>query len=159
MWKDQFDEQLSLLGHRNWILIVDKAYPLQSAAGIITINTKENPIDVLVTVLGSIENEKHTRPIIYIDKELDYMHEALCPGVKNLKKNLKGTLNGYPVKSILHDEIFAKLDKASKLFNVLVLKTENLIPYTSIFMELDCGYWSKQKEESLRDMMSITSFR
>ncbi|MHB8337415.1 MAG: sialate O-acetylesterase [Ignavibacteriaceae bacterium] len=27
-WETTFDAQLPLLGHRNWILIVDKAFPL-----------------------------------------------------------------------------------------------------------------------------------
>jgi hypothetical protein len=29
-WQAKLDHDLPLLGHRNWILIVDSAYPLQS---------------------------------------------------------------------------------------------------------------------------------
>ena len=36
-WKKEFEEILPMLGHRNWILVVDKAYPMQSADGIETI--------------------------------------------------------------------------------------------------------------------------
>ena len=32
-WQEKLEEQLPLLGHRNWILIVDSAYPLQNASG------------------------------------------------------------------------------------------------------------------------------
>ncbi len=28
-WKQQLNKELPLLGHRNWILVVDKAFPLQ----------------------------------------------------------------------------------------------------------------------------------
>jgi len=154
MWKEKFNEQLPLLGHRNWILIVDKAYPMQSADGITTINTKKDIPEVLKVVLESIKREKHTRPIIYTDKELTFMDDKLCPGVAKFQKELKHTLEGFNVNSILHDEVFSKLDKASKLFNVLVLKTECLMPYTSIFLELNCGYWPAEKEKELRDMMA-----
>lgn len=155
MWENKFHEQLSLLGHRNWILIVDKAYPLQSASGIMTIDTQKDPLYVLTRVLRLIKNEKHTTPIIYTDKELEYMNDALCPEVEDLKIGFKQILQGYPVKHILHDEIFAKINQVSKQFNVLVLKTENLIPYTSVFMELDCGYWSKEQEKDLREIMRL----
>ncbi|WP_018627727.1 hypothetical protein [Niabella aurantiaca] len=30
-WQEQFRDQLPLLGHRNWIIIADKAYPQQNA--------------------------------------------------------------------------------------------------------------------------------
>jgi len=154
MWKEKFNEQLPLLGHRNWILIVDKAYPMQSANGITTINTKKDIPEVLKVVLDSIKREKHTRPGIYTDKELTFMDDKLCSGVEKFQEDLKNTLSGYNVNSILHDEVFSKLDKASKLFNVLVLKTECLMPYTSVFLELNCGYWPDDKEKELRDKMT-----
>jgi len=154
MWKDKLKKQLPLLGHRNWILIVDKAYPMQSANGITTINTKKDFLDVLKFVLESIKLEKHTSPIIYTDKELTFMDDSLCPGVEKFQKDLKRTLEGSNVNCILHDEVFSKLDKASQLFNVLVIKTECLIPYTSVFFELNCGYWSEEKEKALRNKMA-----
>ena len=33
-WQTKLHQQLPLLGHRNWILIVDSAYPLQVSPGI-----------------------------------------------------------------------------------------------------------------------------
>src|ERR1039458_3397584 len=38
-WKAKIAENLPLLGHRNWILVVDSAYPLQSSPGGETIET------------------------------------------------------------------------------------------------------------------------
>ncbi len=32
-WKTQFNQTLPLLGHRNWIVVADKAFPKQNAAG------------------------------------------------------------------------------------------------------------------------------
>jgi len=154
-WKEQLAKQLPLLGHRNWILIVDKAYPMHSAPGMVTINTKEKPMDVLSYVLESIKQERHTTPIIYVDKELDRMNDTFSPGVEHFQEELHEMIHQYPVKHILHEEVFDRLNQASKLFDILVLKTDHLIPYTSIFMELDCGYWSQEKEELLREMVSL----
>jgi hypothetical protein len=32
----------------------------------------------------------------------------------------------------------------------LIIKTELTIPYTSVFFELECGYWNAEAEERLR---------
>jgi len=47
-------------------------------------------------------------------------------------------------------EIIKRLDESSKLFNVTILKTDEILPYTSVFLELDCGYWNAEKESRLR---------
>ena len=36
-WRSRLTQELPLLGHRNWIAVVDSAYPLQTSAGIETI--------------------------------------------------------------------------------------------------------------------------
>ena len=53
MWKQEFEQLLPKLGHRNWILVVDQAYPLQSAQGIITIDT-EQPLPAILKELVNI---------------------------------------------------------------------------------------------------------
>jgi hypothetical protein len=46
------------------------------------------------------------------------------------------------------------IDHASKLFKVMVLKTNETIPYSSVFIELDCKYWSGENEILLRDKLA-----
>ena len=38
-WNQRLAEAMPLLGHRNWILVVDSAYPLQISPGIETVET------------------------------------------------------------------------------------------------------------------------
>ena len=52
-----------------------------------------------------------------------------------------------------HEEIIGELAKASKLFNVLILKTDMALPYTSVFLRLECGYWDAGKEKALREAL------
>lgn len=149
----ELEQVLPLLGHRNWILVVDKAYPLQSSLGIRYLDSGEDLHSVLEKVLNAINNAPHVRPMLYLDKELEYMEDELCVGVGDFKTKLSNTCSSYMVQQIPHEEIFYKLDEASKLFNVLIIKTESLIPYTSVFIELDCGYWSPEKEKTLRNKL------
>lgn len=153
-WKNQLNEILPKLGHRNWILVVDKAYPLQSAPGITTIYTDDYFPYVLKYLLKRIKSEKHVRPVAYTDKELLFMRDDLSKGVDSFKNELNQILAKTEQKNIPHEEVFAKLEEASRMFTVLVLKTDCKIPYTSVFLELDCGYWSEEKENTLRGRLS-----
>lgn len=152
-WKSAMQHKLPLLGHRNWILIVDKAFPDQATSGIETINTGEQLIDVVNYVKSQLDKSPHISPIIYQDKELQYINNSLSPGIEEVKSKLADILKSTEKNTILHEDIFRKIDDAAKMFTILVLKTEELHPYTSVFMELDCAYWNADKERTLRERM------
>ena len=152
-WQQQVDKKLPLLGHRNWILIVDKAFPEQAASGIEYVYTNQPLASVLQQVLAKLDSSGHVKPIIYQDKELGFVKESDAKGVTALKKTLQNSLGNRPVQTMLHDSVFKKLDTEAKLFKVLVIKTNELIPYTSVFLQLDCAYWNSTKEAGLRAEM------
>ncbi len=152
-WTQAFNHVLPLLGHRNWILVVDQAYPYQSAPGITTIDTQEPLPAVLEKVVAAVKASTHVKPIFYTDKELGYISEDMAPGVAAFRTELARILAGAQTQTLLHDSVFAKLDEAAKLFNVVILKTQGTIAYSSVFIELDCAYWSAAKEQALRDKM------
>jgi len=157
IWQTEFNQKLPLLGHRNWVLVVDKAFPLQSSAGMTVINTGEQLPVVLKEVIKSISTSTHVKSIVYTDSELSYITQDLSPGAVELKKEIFGALKGFEVNTILHEAVFAKLDEASKLFSVVVLKTESTIPYSSVFIQLDCAYWDANREKKLREKMTNAS--
>jgi hypothetical protein len=51
---------------------------------------------------------------------------------------------------------FLKLSAAAKTFKVLILKTPLTKPYTSVFFQLQCGYWNAASELQLHDTMNGT---
>lgn len=46
-WKKELKTQLPLLGHRNWIVVADSAYPLQTAPGIKTVYADSAQLEVI----------------------------------------------------------------------------------------------------------------
>lgn len=150
-WKKQLQTELPQLGHRNWLLVVDKAFPLLADENIQIIETNEQLVDVLNEVKNQVGEQAHVKPILYKDLELDYLNEELVPGIEKFKKDLYRIYPQDSYSVIAHNEIFSKMDAASKLFKVLVLKTNAVMPYSSVFMELDCKYWNAEKENLLRD--------
>ena len=80
-WNKQLVGTMPLLGHRNWILIVDSAYPLQTSPGVETIETNAAQLEVVRTVLSEIENSIQVRPVVFMDAELPFISDSDAPGV------------------------------------------------------------------------------
>jgi L-fucose mutarotase/ribose pyranase (RbsD/FucU family) len=153
-WRVRLQQELPLLGHRNWIAIVDSAYPLQTSAGIETIETDSDQLEVVKAVLAQLDKAKHVRPVIFTDAELSALAENDASGVTTYRDALRQILGTKEAQSLPHEQIIEKLDDAGKTFHVLVLKTNLTIPYTSVFLRLDCGYWSDDQEKRLRAKMA-----
>jgi FHS family L-fucose permease-like MFS transporter len=152
-WERRLKELVPVLGHRNWIVVADSAYPAQSNPGIETIYTGEDHLRLLGKVLDSIAAHHHVRAKIYLDAELQHVPEKDAPGVTGLRGELDRLL-GQNARVLGHEQIIAKLDESARLFNIVILKSTLAIPYTSVFLELDCGYWNPDAEERLRNALA-----
>ncbi len=144
---------LPVLGHRNWIVVADSAYPAQSRAGIKTVYIGGGQATAVAEVLAMVDRAKHVRGVVHVDAELKFVPEKGAPGVEDYRLELDKLLKGQTIVREPHEEIIAKLDEAAKLYRVLILKTDFTVPYTSVFIQLDCGYWSAEQEQQLREAM------
>jgi len=153
-WKAKVNDVIPLFGHRNWILVVDSAYPLQVAPGIETIETGADQLEVVRTVLQSIQGSIHVRSDIFMDAELPYVSDTEVKGASAYRQQIGDLLHGQHVESLPHDRIIGNIDQAGKTFHILVLKTTMTIPYSSVFIRLNCKYWSADQEKDLRAKMA-----
>jgi hypothetical protein len=156
-WQEPVTELIPAYGHRNWIVIADAAYPAQSRSGIQTIVTDADQLEVSSFVLAKLAGCRHVRPAIYLDAELPMVEDADAPGIDKYRQQLKEMLAGRKITSLPHERIIDRLDKAGEKFSVLILKTNMALPYTSIFLQLECGYWSDDAEKRLRAKMPPNS--
>jgi D-ribose pyranose/furanose isomerase RbsD len=153
-WKAIVQNRLTQYGHRNWIIVADSAFPLYTDPGIETIVVKEDLPSVLKYVAHSISSSRHVRATVFLDKELQFIDEHDYPGVSDLRKQITAPFLKDQVSSIPHSEVLTKLDEAGKTFRILLIKTTVTIPYTSVFMRLDCGYMSDEVGEKIRKAMA-----
>jgi len=152
-WQATLEHDLHLLGHRNWILVVDKAFPEQSSPGMKYLYVEQELLPTLEYVLEKVEASSHVKPIIYQDRELSYIREEQVGGIEAFRSEAEKVLAGREVHTLLHEEVFNMLDQSSSLFRVLVIKTNATLPYTSVFLQLDCAYWNAEQEQALREAM------
>jgi L-fucose mutarotase/ribose pyranase (RbsD/FucU family) len=156
-WERMLAALLPLFGHRNWIVVADAAYPAQSKPGIETIVAGDDQLPVVRKVLDAIVAAGHVRANVYIDRELGFVNEDDAPGIDDYRKQLDAVLYGSRAHRLPHEQIIARLDKSAEVFRILIVKTEMTIPYTSVFFELDCGYWSAEAEDRLRLSMAASN--
>ncbi len=152
-WEQILKERLDAFGHRNWLVVADSAYPSQSKAGIETIVADEEQIAVLEKVRTILNASQHVTPIVYTDEELTFVEEKYAPGVTAYREKLASLLHGYQANVLPHDTIISKLDQVAETFRVLLIKSNMRIPYTSVFFQLECGYWNAESEKRLRAAM------
>ena len=152
-WKIEVEQTLKLFGHRNWIVIADGAYPEQSNPAIKTITIDDSQLEAAAFVRQLIENTAHVGANIFIDKEMAFVSENDAKGIESYRADLDKVLEGKPVKTMLHEDIIRELDTSAKLFNVLIIKTDLAIPYTSVFFQLECGYWNGEAEMNMRQKL------
>jgi hypothetical protein len=150
-WNRRLEELLPLFGHRNWLVVADAAYPAQSGAGIETIVADAHHGQVISTVLSAIALARHVRANVYVDSELAFMDDERSPGIGIFRTELEGVLQGLPICRLPHEQIIAKVDHCAQTFRVLIIKTEMLLAYSTVFFELDCGYWNADAEQGLRE--------
>lgn len=153
-WQAVLQEKLPLLGHRNWIVVTDMAYPLQTRKGITTLYANEPYTQVLESIKKELEKAQHVYAHVYQDKEIGYLKEDICPGIDRLKDEMNKVLSPSPITYIEHEQLIARLDNVSNLFEVVIIKTNLTKPYTSTFFELDCKYWDSEQQAILNKRMA-----
>lgn len=148
-WNEELARRLPLLGHRNWIVVTDMAYPLQSSTGITTLYAHDSYEQVLAQVKGMIDAAPHVYAHIYQDKESDYVE---APGMDKWREAVTHLL-GSERTTLPHEQLIARLDTAGRLYSVVIIKTPLTIPYTTTFFELDCKYWDAARQAQLDKKM------
>jgi D-ribose pyranose/furanose isomerase RbsD len=158
-WKAIVQSRLPLYGHRNWIVVADSAFPVYATPGIETIAVNDALPSVLKYVASAISSSRHVRATVFLDKELQFIDERDYPGVSELRRQITVPFSKDQVFSIPHTEVMSKIDEAGKTFRVLFIKTSATIPYTSVYMRLDCGYMSDEVERKIRTAMADAGSR
>jgi len=153
-WQHALDQALPIFGHRNWIVVADSAYPEQVSPGITTVQADGQAFDVIGAVLRRIDAARHVRAHVFLDAEMRFLDDTDAPGATEFRDRLFALLGPHLPCEEPHDEIISMLDEAGQKFSVLLIKTQSRLPYTSVFFELACGYWSDEAEQRLRDRMA-----
>lgn len=145
--------EVRALGNRNWIVIADESFPLHTRRGVRTLLVEKEIPEVLSGVIDVLESQQHVTPVFYRTRELGFIENDNAPGIDTYRSNITEALRGYEIRDFQYRYLSVVLEDDSKKFAVLVIKTKTALPYSSIFIELDSGFWDQSSEQKLRSKM------
>ncbi len=153
-WLSVVDEEVHKLGAFNWIIVAEPAFPSLSRSGVTTITAPITTIEALDGVLQSIDSHSHVSPVIHLTREANAVTEHETPGINDYRTQLAQVLNGRDTLTLTNHTLNLLITDARKNYRILVIKTSTSLPYTSVFLELESGYWDGASESALRKRMS-----
>lgn len=154
LWKAAVANQVTQLGYRNWIVVAEASFPAQNRSGVRQVTADVEIPEALDYVLASLEQTQHVRPQVYLTRELRSVENDFAPGIDQHRKRMTGALHGHETTELDQQSLLTLLEDANRSFDVLVIRTATALPYTSVFMELQPGYWDAESETRLRDRIS-----
>ena len=152
-WMNTIRHELGHLGARNWVVIAEAAFPIQSLQGIKVIQLDADIPEVLDGLEDVIAENHYVKPRVYVAAELESVPDDYAPGVNAYKKSFKEALHGRETVSLDHQMLMRLLADTGKSYRVLVIKTRTAMPYSTVFVELGSGYWDAESEAALRTNM------
>jgi tRNA U34 5-carboxymethylaminomethyl modifying enzyme MnmG/GidA len=153
VWLSTVDQEVHKLGTFNWVIIAEPSFPALSRSGITTITTPVSTTEALDGVLQSIDSHSHVRPRIHLTREAGAVTEHDTPGINHYRARLKKVLNARETLTLTNNTLNLLITDARKNYRILVIKTTTSLPYTSVFLELESGYWDGVSETALRKRM------
>lgn len=150
-WHAAVDHQVGQLGYRNWVVIAEASFPAHSRSGVRQVNSSADIPDTLDYVLKALERTENVRPQIYLTRELRSVENDFAPGIDELRKKVEASLHGHEATELDQQTLLTLIEDANRSFDVLVIRTPTALPYSSVFLELQPGYWDVDSETRLRD--------
>ncbi len=152
-WRDALMTHTSQLGYRNWIVVAEASFPAHSRSGVRQITAAEEIPAVVEEVLRTLEQTEHVTPNIFVAREMSAVENDYAPGIDEFRKQLRASLHSRETTELEQQSLMTLMEDATKSFEVLVIRTKTALPYTSVFMELQPGYWNSESESRLREQL------
>jgi len=150
-WKGAVDHLAGQLGYRNWIVIAEASFPAQNRPGLHQVTAPVEVPEALDYVLQSLEQTENVRPQVYVARELRSVENDYAPGIDEMRKKIINALHAHETTELDQQSLLTLLEDANRSFNVLVIRTQTALPYSSVFLELQPGYWDAASEARLRE--------
>lgn len=153
-WRAAVDRQAGQLGYRNWIVIAEASFPAYNRPGLRQVTAPVDVPDAVDYVLSVLEQTENVRPQVYLTRELRAVENDFAPGIDELRQRLKDSLHGHEATELDQQSLLTLIEDANRSFDVLVIRTPTALPYSSVFLELQPGYWDVDSETRLRERIN-----
>lgn len=154
-FKHAIDRAMPRFGDGNMIVIADAAFPTLSHDGMDTLPMAVGSIQALKDVIASAGAYGHVKPIIWVDRELMLVTDSQAPGIEHFRTRLRDAAGDIPIDSSLSQaQLRERIQTVADTHRVIVIKTPNRLPFSSIYIEFDHGSWTPEQNAQLQSQMA-----
>lgn len=153
-WKGSINHQVNQLGYRNWIVVSEASFPAHNRPGMRQVVSDAEVPEVVDYVLNALEQTQHVRPHIYLTREMRSVENHFAPGIDSMRERIMASLHGHEPTELDQQSLITLLESVNQSYDVLVIRTPTALPYTSVFLELQPGYWDTESEDRLRERIT-----
>lgn len=154
-WKGSVNHQVNQLGYRNWIVVSEASFPAHSRIGVRQVSADAEVPEVVDYVLNALERTQNVRPKVYLTREMRAVENDFAPGIDQMRQRITESLHGHEATELDQQSLITLLESANQSYDVLVIRTPTALPYTSVFLELQPGYWDAESEDRLRERIRL----
>ncbi len=152
-WQHPVRQQIQQLGNRNWIVIAEASFPAHNLPGITQVTAEDEIPEVVDFVFETLEATQNVRSKVFLTRELSSVENDYAPGIEEFREKLDTALHGHDPSYLDQQSLLTLLETANRKFTVLVIRTPTALPYSSVFFELQPGYWDAESEDHLREAL------
>ena len=149
-WGGVVSREVNALGSGNWIVIAESSFPVVSRRGVRTVVVDTEIPELVDYVVNELEKSETVTPSFSTARELPFVKNDRAPGIDEFRKLLRESLHGHEVRQMDNRSLTLLTHSDAAKYAVLVFKTKSALPYSSVFIELDSGYWDRKSEDNLR---------
>ena len=153
------EREVDTLGIQNWIIVAESSFPVASRSGVRTLVVDGEIPEIVDFIVNHLEKSETVTPSFNTARELSFVSNDRAPGIDYLRKQLNGALHGHQVRQMDNRSLTLLAHSDASRYAVLVLKSKTALPYSSVFIELDSGYWDRESEGRLRQEMKAAQER
>ena len=152
-WAGTVEREVDALGIQNWIIVAESSFPVVSRGGVRTLVVDSEIPEIVDFVVNHLEKSETVTPSFNTARELPFVSNDRAPGIDQFRKKLDEALHGHQVLQMDNRSLTLLAHSDASKYAVLVLKSKTALPYSSVFIELDSGYWDRDSEDRLRQEM------
>lgn len=158
-WAKIVEREVEALGIQNWIIVAESSFPVVSRSGVRTLVVDGKIPEIVDFIVNHLEKSEKVTPSFNTARELTFISDEQAPGIDHLRNELKEALHGHRVRQMENRSLTLLAHSDASRYAILVLKSKTTLPYSSVFIELDSGYWDRESEDRLRQEMKAAQER
>ena len=153
VWAGTVEREVDALGIQNWIIVAESSFPVVTRGGVRTLVVDGEIPQIVDFIVNHLEKSETVTPAFNTARELSFVSNDRAPGIDSLREQLNKSLHGHQVRQMDNRALILLAHRDASKYAILVLKSKTSLPYSSVFIELDSGYWDRESEDRLRQEM------